>query len=82
MVFLLSLVVLPLNLNKLNLNNLNINLNNINSNTKLLLKPMLVKLMLRLLPTVSRLTTTTSMLVNGTLKPSSHVNKWLLDINI
>lgn len=77
MVFLLSSLVdlhLNLNNNNNNLNNLNIN------NTKLLLNnrlEMLVKLMPRLSPTVLKPTITISLLVNGILKTSRPVNKWL-----
>lgn len=84
MVFPLSLVDHLLNPsnnnNKLLLNN-NINNPNIN-NSKLPLLPMLVKLMLRLSPTVLKPTTTTLVLVNGILNPSRLVNKCLPTINL
>lgn len=73
---LLPNLLLPNNLNNLNIKQLlNINLNN----SKPHLNPleMLVKLMPRLSLTVLKLATMISLHVNGTLKPSSLVNKWL-----
>jgi hypothetical protein len=80
MVSLLSSVVDPLNLNNLNNSNIKLllNTNNLN-NSKLLLnlQAMLVKLMPRLSRTVLKPTITILVLVNGTLRLSSLVNKWL-----
>lgn len=68
----LNLLLLPNNLNIKQL--LNISLNN----SKQPLNPlaMLVKLMPRPSPTVLKLATTTLLLANGTLMPSSLVSKW------
>jgi hypothetical protein len=81
------LTVFPLSsLVDLHLNPNNNNLNNPNTNsTKLLLNnllEMLVKLMPRLSPTVLKPTATTSLLVNGILKTSRPVNKWLPTIKL
>ena len=81
MVYLPSSVDLPNLLLLNNLNNLNIkqllNTNLNSSKPHLNLLEMLVKLMPRLSPTVLKLVTMISLHVNGILKPSSLVNKWL-----